>query len=44
MNGITVKAKVKEVKPGPVPSGSFTASKDYEEITLDQLMQMSGGR
>lgn len=44
MNAITVKAKVKEVKSGPVPAGSFTATKDYEEITLDQLMQMSGGQ
>ena len=44
MNGITVKAKVKDVKPGPVPAGSFSATKEYEEITLDQLMQMSGGR
>ena len=44
MNGITVKAKVKDVKSGPVPAGSFSATKDYEEITLDQLMQMSGGR
>ncbi len=44
MNGITVKAKVKEIKPGKVPAGSFTAGNDYEEITFDQLMQMSGGR
>ena len=44
MNGITVKAKVKDVKSGPVPAGSFSATKEYEEITLDQLMQMSGGR
>lgn len=43
MNGITVKAKVKEVKPGAVPAGSFSATSDFEEITLDQLMQMSGG-
>lgn len=44
MNGITIKAKVKEVIPGPVPAGSFSATSDFEEITLDQLMQMSGGR
>lgn len=44
MNGITVKAKVKEIKPEVVPAGSFSATKDYEEITFDQLMQMSGGR
>lgn len=44
MNGITVKAKVKAVKQGKVPAGSFTATKDFEEITFDQLTQMSGGR
>ena len=43
MNGITVKAKVKEIKAGTVPAGSFTATKDFEEISFDQLMQMSGG-
>jgi GLPGLI family protein len=43
MNGITVKAKVKEIKAGAVPAGSFTATKDFEEISFDQLMQMSGG-
>ena len=44
MSGLTVKAVVKEIKPGVVPGGSFTATKDYQEITLDQLMQMSGQR
>ena len=44
MNGLSVKAILKEVKEGTVPSGSFSASKDYEEITFDQLMQMQGGR
>jgi len=44
MNGVTIKAKVKEVTPGPVPAGSFSATPDHEEITLDQLMQMNGGR
>ena len=44
MNGLSVKAVVKEVKAGSVPQGSFSASKDFEEITLDQLMQMQGGR
>jgi GLPGLI family protein len=44
MNGVTIKAKVKEVTPGPVPAGSFSATSDFEEITLDQLMQMNGGR
>lgn len=44
MNGVTVKATVKEIKAESVPSGSFSASKDYEEITFDQLKQMSGGR
>lgn len=44
MNGLTVRAKVKEIASGTVPAGSFGASKDYEEISLDQLMQMQGGR
>lgn len=44
MNGVTIKAKVKEVAPGAVPAGSFSATPDHEEITLDQLMQMTGGR
>ena len=44
MNGLTVRAKVKEIASGTVPAGSFSASKDYEEISLDQLMQMQGGR
>jgi GLPGLI family protein len=44
MNEMSVKAVVKEIKQGTVPAGSFSATKDYEEITLDQLMQMSGKR
>jgi len=44
MNGLSVKAVVKEIKAGTVPSGSFSASKDFEEISMDQLMQMQGGR
>lgn len=44
MNGLSVKATLKELKEGAVPARSFSASKDYEEITMDQLMQMQGGR
>jgi hypothetical protein len=44
MNGISLKATVKEIKAGTVPAGSFSASKDFEEITFEQLMQMQGGR
>lgn len=44
MNGLSIKAVVKEILAGPVPAGSFSATKDYEEISLDQLMQMQGGR
>jgi GLPGLI family protein len=43
MNGISLKATLKKVKAGTVPAGSFSASKDFEEITLEQLMQMQGG-
>jgi len=44
MNGMSLKAKVKELSVGTVPTGSFSAGKEYEEISLDQLMQMQGGR
>ncbi len=44
LNGITLKATVKNIEESAVPAGVFTASKDYEEITFDHLMQMSGGR
>ncbi|MGB4774895.1 MAG: DUF4412 domain-containing protein [Daejeonella sp.] len=44
MNGLTVKAKVKEIKAGAIPAGTFTADKDYEDMTFDELMQMQGGR
>lgn len=43
MNGLSIKAVVKEIKAGVVPAGAFSASEDYEEITLDQLMQMQRG-
>lgn len=42
LNGLSLKATVKEIKTGSVPKGSFSASKDYEPITIDQLIQMSG--
>ena len=41
LNGLTLKALVKEIKIGTVPPRSFIASKDYEEITVDQLIQVS---
>ena len=44
MNGMTLSATLKEIKAVTVPAGSFSASKDFEEITFDQLMQMSGKR
>ncbi len=44
MNGLSVKAVLKEMKTTAVPAGTFSASKDYEEITLEQLMQMQGGK
>ena len=42
--GMTIKAVVKEVKEEKIPAGSFSANKDYEEITLTQLQGMMGGR
>lgn len=43
-NGMSVKAVVKEIKSVSVAAGTFSASKDFEEMTLEQLMQMSGRR
>lgn len=43
LNGLSLKASLKEIKKSAVPAGLFSAGKDYEEITVDQLMQMSGG-
>lgn len=44
MNGLSLKAVVKEIKSTTVPAGSFSASADYEEMTFQQLMQMQRGR
>ena len=45
MSGIVTKATLKEIKAETVPAGTFTATKDFEEITMDQFMQMMrGGR
>lgn len=44
MNGISVKATLKEVNTAAVPAGSFSAGKGYEEITFEQLTQLQGGR
>ncbi|MHB1178545.1 MAG: hypothetical protein ACYCZO_09460 [Daejeonella sp.] len=35
MNGLSVKAVLKDIKTTPVTAGSFSASKEYEEITFD---------
>jgi hypothetical protein len=43
-NGISLRATVKEIQRTNVPTGMFSASKDYEEMTLTQLMQMRGGQ
>jgi hypothetical protein len=43
-NGLSVKASLKEIQKTSVPEGMFSASKDYEEMTLTQLMQMRGGQ
>ncbi|WP_207423386.1 hypothetical protein [Desertivirga brevis] len=42
-SGMGVKATVKEIKEGKVPAGTFSATKDYEEITFAQLIAMMGG-
>jgi hypothetical protein len=43
-NGMSVRASVKEIQKTSVPAGMFSASKDYEEMTFTQLMQMRGGQ
>lgn len=42
-NGMGLKATVKEVKQEKVAAGTFSASKDYEEITFEQLKSMMQG-
>lgn len=39
-NNITINAELKEVKEEPVPAGFFTASKDYEPMSYDELKSM----
>lgn len=41
--GVGIKAKVKEVKAGPVPADAFKTGPDYEVLTVDELMQLQGG-
>jgi hypothetical protein len=43
-NGMGIKATVKALQPEKIPAGSFSATKDYEEITFEQLKGMMGGR
>lgn len=43
LSGLSVNATIKDIQAITVPAGSFTATKDYEEITFDQLMQMQQG-
>jgi hypothetical protein len=43
-NGISVRASVKEIQKTSVPAGVFSATQDFEEMTLTQLMQMRGGQ
>lgn len=42
--GMTLKAVVKEIKEEKVPANTFSASKDYEEISAAQLQDMMKGR
>ncbi|WP_423148252.1 hypothetical protein [Rubrolithibacter danxiaensis] len=42
-NGMGLKATVKEIKKEAVPAGTFGGSKDYQEITFDELKGMMGG-
>jgi hypothetical protein len=42
--GIKVNAEIKEIKETPVPQGYFTATKDYQSMTMDELKAMTGGK
>lgn len=42
--GIIFTATVKEVKAEKAPADAFSAAKDYEEMTFEQLKGMMGGR
>lgn len=42
--GMTIKAAVKAIKEEKVPAGSFSASKEYEEISYSDLQGMMGRR
>ncbi len=41
--GVGIKARVKEVKAGPVPADAFRAGPEYEVMTVEELMQIQGG-
>jgi hypothetical protein len=38
--GIRVNAEIKEIKEAPVPPGFFSATKDYQPMTLSELQAM----
>lgn len=40
--GIKVNAVIKEIKETPVPKGYFSASKDYESMSMEDLKAMTG--
>jgi Domain of unknown function (DUF4412) len=42
--GIKVNAEIKEIKETPVPKGYFTATKDYQSMTMDELKAMTSGK
>jgi hypothetical protein len=41
--GIKMNAEIKEVKEASVPKGYFTATKDYQSVSMEDLKAMSGG-
>lgn len=43
-NGISMKVMLKQIKAELIPPRSFMPSTDYEPITLDELMKMSGDK
>lgn len=40
--GIKINAEIKEVKETPVPKGFFSATKDYQSMSMDDLKAMTG--
>lgn len=43
-NGVKINAQLKEVKEETVPAGFFSVTKDYQSMSMNDLMQVFGNR